>query len=124
MKKFILLFAILFLFVSGSALAEEGTVQYKVTIAVTYNAVSPEMAAKIQKIILHNHGSACSVEVVAKKISDGDFLYYSPTLTLEDDSTTLTLEETKDMLVNPSVEFKSFEQLIKDQMGATSGSTK
>lgn len=86
MKKLllILLMSIFLLVGSTSVAKEEKKVNYKVTIEVTYNAVSVEEATKIHNEIIHKHKNACKCRVVTSKIGDlfrcvdADVVSFSP----------------------------------------------
>jgi len=78
MKKLFLALTMSIVLLSTSAIAteekaKEEPVKYEVTIAVTYNAVTAEEAAKIQKAALIAHKDACKVEI--KSVRGGNTLY-------------------------------------------------
>jgi hypothetical protein len=79
MKKLFLALTMFIVLLSTSAVAteekaEEVPVKYEVTIAVTYNAVTADEAAKIQRAALMTHKDACSVEVKSTKAT-GEFYF-------------------------------------------------
>jgi hypothetical protein len=77
MKKLFLALTMFIVLLSTSAVATEEKaeepVKYEVTIAVTYNAVTADEAAKIQRAALMTHKDACSVEVKSTKAVSGFF---------------------------------------------------
>jgi len=84
MKKLFLALIMSMVLLSTSAIAteeeaKEEPAKYEVTIAVTYNAVTAEEAAKIQKEALLAHKDACKVEVKSSKGSNG--VYFTITNT-------------------------------------------
>ena len=88
MKRLIVASA-LCLFVAYPAIANDDKKdepEYKVTISVTYNAVSPDKAASLVKEITKSHAEACDVSVEVSKYNDRIVTgntFYNTTVTSE-----------------------------------------
>jgi hypothetical protein len=79
MKKLFLALTMSIVLLSTSAIAteekvEEVPVKYEVTIDVTYNAVTADEAAKIQRAALIAHKDACKVEIKSAKGNNGFYI--------------------------------------------------
>ena len=71
MKKLIIVLSLLLAF-SAQSFADE--IKYKVTIEVTYNAVSIEKANEVMTDAITKHKTACKTKVKAEKINNYNFV--------------------------------------------------
>jgi len=67
MKKLIALF---FLAVLLTASTDKKPQEFEVTFTVTYNSITLQRAAELEKIFRDKFGDACKVEVTVKKIEN------------------------------------------------------
>ena len=84
MKKLIIVLSLLLAF-SAQSFADE--IKYKVTIEVTYNAVSIEKANEVMADAIAEHKTACKTKVKAEKVNNSN--YASANYVYIDDSVTL-----------------------------------
>jgi hypothetical protein len=73
MKRFILIFIVLFLlFVSiGYAEVKQDAQKFKLTYTIIYNEQTLEQAAKTEAIVKEKFKDACSVSVKAEELKEG-----------------------------------------------------
>lgn len=98
-KKMILAFLVVSLCLIGNTFAEHEIQKFKAVFTITYNEVTLEQAAKIEKILKKINAKACKVETeIVEDNNDGDILFYhggsvllDDNFTLENDSLTINL---------------------------------
>ncbi len=85
MKKVLLVVVLLVCFVVSSVYAElkKEAQKFKVIYSITYNAVTMEEAARLEKTIREKFEDACSLDISTKSIdSDTQIIrYWSPSVT-------------------------------------------